>query len=52
MSLKNLAVLIAWIIAVVLFGLVALDIPDTKYDLVAGGLAFAWGGMAIHTFVQ
>lgn len=50
MSTKAFVVLTLWIIAIVLFVLVALVIPDTHYNLVAAGLAFAWAGMAINTF--
>jgi hypothetical protein len=51
MSPKSFVVLAFWIIAIVLFVLVGLAIPDTKYNLVALGLGFAWAGMTINTFV-
>lgn len=50
MSTKSFIVLGLWIFAVVLFVLVGLTIPDTKYNLVALGLGAAWAGMAIDRF--
>lgn len=47
---KQLVILVLWVAAVVLFGLVALQIPDTHYNLVSAGLAFAWAGVILHVY--
>lgn len=51
MTTKSLVILGFWIVAIVLFALVGLDIVnETKYDLVALGLAFGFVGFAVDKF--
>lgn len=52
MSMAKIATLVLWILAVLLFVIVGFDIVrSTEYNLVALGLACAWTGMIINSYV-